>query len=304
MNSTTQPEVQSFFHADTCTYSYVVWDPTTLAAAIIDPVLDYDPAAGATDTESASEIAMFVRDRQLELRWILETHAHADHLTAAPWLQQKFPQAEIAIGRGITEVQARFKEIFNLGEDFIPDGSQFDRLLDDGNTLPLGELEIRALATPGHTSDSLSYVIAAAAFVGDSIFMPDMGTARVDFPGGDAATLYASIQKLFALPDETKLYVCHDYAPGGREHANVTTVAEEKAGNIHVGAGNAGTTGKAGKNRDEFTRMRKERDAGLGAPRLLYPAVQVNIRAGQLPPAADNGIAYLKIRLNRFGKEN
>lgn len=301
MNSTTQPEVQSFFHAATCTYSYVTWDPATLAAAIIDPVLDYDPAAGSTGTSSANEIAKFVRNRQLELQWILETHAHADHLTAAPWLQQEFPQAEIAIGRGITEVQLRFKEIFNLEADFIPDGSQFDRLLDEGDTLPLGELEIRVLETPGHTSDSLTYLIADTAFVGDSIFMPDMGTARVDFPGGDAATLYASIQKLFALPDETKLYVCHDYAPGGRKHDNVTTVAEEKAGNIHVGAGN---NGKLGKNGDEFTRMRKKRDATLGSPRLLYPAVQVNIRAGRLPPAESNGIAYLKIPLNRFGKEN
>lgn len=284
-------KVKSFFHEDTSTYSYVAWDDVTQAAAIIDPVEDYDPAAGATRHASAQALADFVRAQKLEVTWILETHAHADHLTAAPWLKQQFSEASIAIGRGITEVQARFKRLFNLEADFAPDGSQFDRLLDEGDSLSLGELEIRVLATPGHTSDSLTYIIENSAFVGDSIFMPDMGTARVDFPGGDADVLYESIQKLFALPDDTTLYMCHNYGPGGREHANVTTVGEEKANNIHVGAG---------KSRKEFARMRRDRDAQLGAPRLLYPAVQVNIRAGELPPAESNGIAYIKIPLNQF----
>lgn len=287
-------KVKSFFHNDTSTYSYVAWDDATRAAAIIDPVEDYDPAAGATRHVSAQALVDCIASENLELQWILETHAHADHLTAAPWLKQQFPAAEIAIGRGITDVQARFKQLFNLEADFTPDGSQFDRLLDEGDALPLGELEIRALATPGHTSDSLTYVIENSAFVGDSIFMPDMGTARVDFPGGDADVLYESIQKLFALPDDTKLYICHDYAPGGRDHANVTTVGEEKANNIHVGGG---------KSREEFARIRRERDARLGAPRLLYPAVQVNIRAGELPPAEANGIAYIKVPLNQFGQQ-
>ena len=292
-NPATAATIASFFHADTFTYSYVVWDPATKSAAVIDPVLDYDAASGATATDSAAELAAFLRRRELNLRWILETHAHADHLTAAPYLKAEFPTAEIAIGRGITRVQETFKGVFNLGDDLPTDGSQFDRLLDEGERLPLGELDIEVIATPGHTSDSLTYLIDDAAFVGDSIFMPDMGTARCDFPGGDAAVLYDSIQKLFSLPDETTLFMCHDYAPGGRELANVTTVAEQRANNKHVGGG---------RSLEEFRRMREQRDATLGAPKLLYPAVQVNMRAGQLPPAETNGTSYLKIPLDRFGK--
>lgn len=286
-------EVRSFLHEPSSTWSYVAWDSETRKAAIIDPALDFDQADGSTGTEFATRLAGCVRENRLQPAWILETHAHADHLSAAPFLKNQFPDAEIVIGQGITEVQARFKQLFNLEPGFATDGSQFDRLLADGDKLPLGELEIRALATPGHTSDSLTYVIADAAFTGDSIFMPDMGTARCDFPGGDASTLYRSIQKLFSLPDDTTLYICHDYAPGGREHRNITTVGEQKARNIHVGGG---------RTEAEFVKLRRERDATLPAPKLLYPSVQVNIRAGQLPPPENNGIAYLKIPLNQFGK--
>lgn len=286
-------EIRSFLHEPSSTWSYVAWDSVTTKAAIIDPALDFDLADGSTGTTFAQRLAECVRELQLQPDWILETHAHADHLSAAPFLKRWFPGAQIVIGQGITDVQARFKQLFNLEPGFATDGSQFDRLLSEGDTLPLGDLEIRALATPGHTSDSLTYVIADAAFTGDSIFMPDMGTARCDFPGGDASTLYQSIQKLFSLPDDTTLHVCHDYAPGGREHRNITTVGEQKAHNIHVGGG---------RSEAEFVKLRRERDATLPAPKLLYPSVQVNIRAGQLPPPENNGIAYLKIPLNQFGK--
>lgn len=284
-------EVRSFFHEPTSTYSYVAWNAATCKAAIIDPALDFDPGDGSTGTDFAESMSTFIREQELEPLWILETHAHADHLSAAPYFKETFPGAQVAIGRGITGVQKHFKQLLNLEPGFATDGSQFDRLLDEGDTLPLGELTVRVLATPGHTADSLTYVIANSAFVGDSVFMPDMGTARCDFPDGDAKTLYQSIQKLFALPDETLLYMCHDYAPGGREHRNVTTVAEEKAHNIHVGSGRSET---------EFVKLRTERDAALPAPKLLYPSVQVNIRAGHLPPAEDNGIAYIRIPLNTF----
>lgn len=287
-----RPTIESFFHEDTSTYSYVAWDPATRIAALIDPVLDYDAAAGATATGFAGRQLAFIHDQGLTLRWILETHAHADHLSAAPFFKESFPETDLAIGRGITRVQETFSRIFNLGDEFATNGSQFDRLLDEGDRLPLGNLEIEVIATPGHTSDSLTYLIGDAGFVGDSIFMPDMGTARCDFPGGDAAVLYDSIQKLFRLPDETRLFMCHDYAPGGREHRNVTTVGEERANNKHVGGG---------KSLEEFRRMREERDATLGAPKLLYPSVQVNIRAGQLPPAEANGIRYMKVPLDKFG---
>ncbi len=287
-------EVRSFFHEATSTYSYVAWDGAGGVAAIIDPALDFDLAGGSTGTAFAEGIAQFVKDHGLKPAWILETHAHADHLSAAPFFRCAFPGAKVAIGRGITDVQAHFKPLLDLEADFRTDGSQFDRLLDDGDTLPLGELEIRVLATPGHTSDSVTYCIQDAAFVGDSIFMPDMGTARCDFPGGDAATLYRSIQELFALPDDTRLYMCHDYAPGGREHCNVTTVGEEKAHNIHVGAGMTEA---------EFVQLRHARDATLAAPRLLYPSIQVNIRAGELPPPDANGIAYIRIPLNAFARD-
>lgn len=286
-------EIHSFFHEDTCTFSYVAWDPATGNAAVIDPVLDYDAAGGNTDARSVGQVADFIAARDLRVQWILETHAHADHLSAAPWLKSRFPGSQLAIGAGIRSVQSRFKEIFNL-QDLAVDGSQFDQLLEDGDRLPLGRLEIEVIATPGHTSDSLTYLIEDAAFVGDSIFMPDMGTARCDFPGGDAATLHASIQRLFQLPGETRLYMCHDYAPGGRDYRNVTTVAEERAANIHVGEG---------RGVEEFRELREQRDATLGAPRLLYPSVQANIRAGELPPPESNGSRYFKIPLNAFRQD-
>lgn len=293
MGTASRLEIEPFLHEQSSTWTYVAWDSGSGVAAIIDPALDFDAASGTTGTHFVEQLVDFIEARSLAPRWILETHAHADHLSAAPFLKRAFPAAELAIGRGITDVQARFKQLFNLEPQFPTDGSQFDRLLDDGDMLPLGECEIRVLATPGHTSDSLTYVIENAAFVGDSIFMPDMGTARCDFPGGDANTLYRSIRKLFALPAETRLYMCHDYGPNGRAIMNTTTVGEEMAANIHVGNG---------RSEAEFVAMRSARDATLPAPKLLYPSVQVNIRAGELPPPEDNGIAYVKIPLNQFGK--
>lgn len=281
-------EVREFLHRPTSTWSYVAWDTASGTAAIVDPALDFDPASGRIGAGFAESVTRFVREQGLEPRWILETHAHADHLTAAAFLKRAFPAAEVAIGRGIATVQTHFGQVFNLEPEFATDGSQFDRLLDEHDLLPLGELEIAVLATPGHTPDSLAYLVDDAAFVGDSIFMPDSGTARCDFPGGDAKTLYRSIQKLFSLPEHTRLFLCHDYAPGGREYLNTTTVAEEKANNIHVGGG---------RSEAEFVKIRAERDAALPPPRLLYPALQVNLRAGELPPAESNGVRYLKIPL-------
>ncbi|MDX1455802.1 MAG: MBL fold metallo-hydrolase [Gammaproteobacteria bacterium] len=286
--------IKSFFDEDTSTYSYVVADTASSKAAIIDPVMTFDPASGTLDGSSIEPLLDYIREQALEPTWILETHAHADHLSSAPLLKEHFPAATTAIGRGITRVQATFKTVFNLEEDFQTDGSQFDRLLEEGDSLPLGDMQIEVIATPGHTSDSVTYLIGDAAFVGDSIFMPDMGTARCDFPGGDATTLYQSIQKLFDLPDETTLYMCHDYAPGGREHRNVTTVGEERKHNIHVGEAHS---------LEDFKEMREARDKTLGAPRLLYPSVQVNIRAGHLPPAESNGRRYLKLPLKSVAVE-
>lgn len=288
-------DIQSFFHEATNTFSYLVRDPAGDAAAVIDPVLDYDPAAGRFDTASADAVLDAVRTRGLDLQWILETHAHADHLSAAVHIREA-TGARLGIGRGIRQVQETFKGVFNLGPDFATDGSQFDHLFEDGERFRLGGLEVEVLPTPGHTSDSITYLIhhpeGDVAFVGDSLFMPDAGTARCDFPGGSAEILWASIQRLFQLPDTTRLFMCHDYGAGGsREIANQTTVGEQKAANIHVGGGAS---------REDFVRMRSERDAGLGMPRLLFPAVQFNIRAGEAPPAEDNGTRYFKIPLDRF----
>lgn len=288
----TQPHVQPFFHADSSTWSYVVRDPGSRAAAIIDPVLDYDAAAGRTSTASAQALVDYVHAHSLAVDWLLETHAHADHLSAAHWLQQhRFARARIAIGRGITQVQARFRDIFNLGEHFPVDGSQFDHLFSDGETFAIGALQGTVIPVPGHTSDSNAFLIGDALFTGDSLFMPDGGTARCDFPGGDAALLYRSIQRLYALPDDTRVFVCHDYGPGGREVACDTTIGAQKRHNIHVRLDVPET---------EFVQLRQARDATLGVPRLLLPAIQVNIRAGQLPPAESNGTSYLKIPLHRF----
>jgi glyoxylase-like metal-dependent hydrolase (beta-lactamase superfamily II) len=278
-------QVRPFFHAATNTWTYVVADMATRGAAIIDPALDFDVRSGRAKTVAADELIAHVRAEQLAVEWILETHAHADHLTAAPYLQEQLG-GRIAIGEGIRSVQATFKRVLNLEAAFAADGSQFDHLFRDGETFRVGSVEARVIATPGHTNDSVTYVIGDAAFVGDSIFMPDGGTARCDFPGGDARLLYASIQRLFALPATTRIFVCHDYAPGGREYRCETTVSEERAANIHV---------RDGVSVDEFVTMRTTRDAKLDVPNLLYPAVQVNIRAGRFPPPEANGCAYLKI---------
>ena len=277
-----RPDVQNFLHEPSSTWTYVVHDGRT--AAIIDPVLDFDAPTGNTTTGSAEVVAQFVRERGLQVEWILETHAHADHLSAAPFMARELGGRN-AIGEGIRRVQAAFRELLNLGPEFIADGRQFDHLFRDGETFRIGSLEGRVLATPGHTDDSLSYLIGDAVFVGDSLFMPDAGTARCDFPGGDARVLYASIQRLYALPTDTRMFVCHDYGPGGREHRCETTVAAQRAGNIHV---------RDGVSEEQFVELRTRRDATLPVPALLYPSVQVNIRAGHLPPAEANGRRYLK----------
>lgn len=284
------PEVRTFFHEGTNTFSYVVRDPDTNRCAVVDPVLDYDAPSGRTGTDSARKIVDYVRKQGLTVEWVLETHAHADHLSAAPFIKAELG-GRIGIGEGIREVQARFRDIYNLGAEFPVDGSQFDHLFEDDETFHVGSIEARTIPTPGHTSDSLTYLIGDAAFVGDSLFMPDAGTARCDFPGGDARVLWESSRRLFELPDDTRLFMCHDYGPGGREIANETTVAEQKRHNIHVGEG---------KTEDEFVKKRRERDATLGMPKLILPSVQVNIRAGDLPPPDDNGISYLKIPLDQF----
>jgi len=280
-----RPVVHPFLHAQTSTWSYVVADPEARVAAIIDPALDFDAPSGRAWTESAERVLACVRESKYQLPWILETHAHADHLSAARYLKDALG-AQVAIGAGIADVQRTFRDILNLGSDFAADGRQFDRLLADGDEIPLGGLTLRVIATPGHTGDSLSYVIGDAVFVGDSIFMPDGGTARCDFPGGNAARLYSSIRRLYELPPETRVFVCHDYGPGGRERRCETTIAAERAGNIHL---------RDGVSETEFVALRTARDATLALPALLYPSVQVNIRAGSAPVAESNGRSYLKL---------
>lgn len=285
------PLVVPFFHADTSTFTYVVYDQEGGTAAIVDPVLDYEPASARTSTTSADAVLDFVRAHDLKVVWILETHAHADHLTAAAYLKKQ-TRAKVAIGRGITQVQQRFKALFNLEPEFATDGSQFDRLFDDGEIFQIGHLTARALATPGHTDDSLTYIIGNSAFVGDTVFAPETGTARADFPGGDAAKLHRSIQSLFALPDDTRIFLCHDYPQSGREAVGQTSLNDQRARNVHVGGG----TSEA-----DFVKMRNARDASLPAPRLILPALQVNIRAGELPPADANGIRYLRLPIDLLG---
>ena len=284
------PEVESFFHPDTGTWTHVVHDGE--AAAIIDPVLDYDAASARTSTASADAVLAFVRDRALRVAWILETHAHADHLSAAGYLHDAL-DVPIAIGEGIVAVQAHFRQVFGLGGDFVADGSQFDRLLVDGDVLGVGSLALHALATPGHTRDSLTYVAGDAAFIGDTLFAPDLGTARCDFPGGDAGELYASIRRILALPESTRLFLCHDYPPPTRSPWRETTIACESRENVHVGSGVA---------EGAFVAKRRARDATLPVPRLLLPALQVNIRGGRLPPAEADGHRYLRLPLNRIGR--
>ena len=280
-----RPEVHPFRHEPTGTWSYVVVDKASRRSAVIDPVLDFDPKSGRSSAASAGAIAEFTRGLGLTNEWILETHAHADHLSGAPWLQAAIG-GKIAIGQGIREVQKAFRDILNLEREFPVDGRQFDRLLADGESVAIGALAARAIPTPGHTSDSLSYLIGDAVFVGDSIFMPDGGTARCDFPGGDAGLLYASIRRLYELPGETRVFVCHDYKPGGREACCESTIAAEREANIHV---------KDSTSEAEFTAMRRQRDATLEMPALLYPAVQFNIRGGRPPTAESNGRSYLKL---------
>ncbi|MEK0085926.1 MBL fold metallo-hydrolase [Benzoatithermus flavus] len=284
-----KPEVTAFFDEPTNTVSYVVADPATRKCALVDSVLDFDPASGRTDRHSADRMIAFVQEHGLEVEWILETHVHADHLSAAPYLKERLG-GKLGIGRNITIVQNVFGKIFNAGTEFQRDGSQFDHLFEDGETFRLGSIEARALHTPGHTPACMTYVIGDAAFVGDTLFMPDYGTARCDFPGGDARQLYRSIRKIFALPDETRLFMCHDYkAPGRDEYRWETTVGEEKRYNVHV---------HEGVSEDAFVAMRTARDRTLGMPRLILPSVQVNMRAGQMPPPEDNGQRYLKIPLD------
>jgi glyoxylase-like metal-dependent hydrolase (beta-lactamase superfamily II) len=280
------PDVKAFFDPATFTVSYVVSDPATKQAAIIDSVLDYDPKSGRTSKASADAVIDYVRAQGLTVQWILETHVHADHLSAAPYLKEQVG-GTLAIGSNIRTVQDVFGKVFNAGSEFQRDGSQFDRLFEDGETFQLGSIEARALHTPGHTPACMTYVIGDAGFVGDTLFMPDYGTARCDFPGGDARELYRSIQKIFALPDETRLFMCHDYLPEGREaYQWETSVGAQKAHNIHV---------HEGVSEDAFVAMRETRDATLAMPVLILPSVQVNMRAGHMPPPDDNGLTYLKI---------
>lgn len=286
-----QAVVQPFFDPASHTWTYLVADPATRLALLIDPVLDFDAASGRTGTRSAQALLDALSMQGLQLVWVLETHAHADHLSAGDWLRRQRKGVRLGIGAGIREVQATFRELFHLGEDFPVDGSQFDRLFADGDALPLGELEIRVMATPGHTSDSVSYLVGDALFTGDSLFMPDGGTARCDFPGGDAATLYASIQRLYALPDDTLVFICHDYGPNGRSMACETTIGDQKAANIHV---------REGVDEASFVALRTARDATLAMPALMLPAVQVNIRGGALPAPESDGHRYLKLPLDRF----
>ncbi|MGM0615568.1 MAG: MBL fold metallo-hydrolase [Pseudomonadota bacterium] len=287
----TSPLITHFFDEPTNTFSYVVQDPDGKACAIVDSVLDFDYAAGRTDVRSAEEIIAHVREHDLDVEWILETHVHADHLSAAPYLHERLG-GKTGIGANITIVQDVFGKAFNAGTEFARDGSQFDALFKEGDTFTIGGLEGRVLHTPGHTPACLTYVIGDAAFVGDTLFMPDFGTARCDFPGGDARALYQSIQKVLALPSETRLFMCHDYkAPQRDVYQHETTVAEQRAANIHV---------HDGVSEEEFVRMRTERDATLAMPKLIIPSVQVNMRGGDMPPAEDNGQVYLKVPINKL----
>jgi len=286
------PSVQPFFHRDSGTWTYVVAEAGGPAAAIIDPVLDFDVRAGRTSTVSAEAVLAFVHEHGLDVQWILETHAHADHLSAGDWLRRQLPGSRLAIGDGIRTVQREFAPIFDLGTNFAVDGSQFDYLWQPEEAFTVGALQARVIGVPGHTDDSCAYLIGDALFTGDSLFMPDSGTARCDFPGGSAATLYRSIRQMYRLPDTTRVFVCHDYGAGGsREVACETTIGTQKRENIHVRA----DTGEA-----EFVQLREARDATLAMPALMLPAVQVNIRAGELPPAEANGVRYLKIPLNQL----
>jgi len=284
-----QPEVKSFFDKETNTVSYLLKQPGSDTCVVIDPVLDFDPAAGRTSTVSADRVLSYVHEHGLEVAWVLETHAHADHLSAAAYVQSK-TGCKIGTGRLITEVQATFKQIYGLGDEFVADGSQFDRLFDEGDVLETGGLSIDVMHTPGHTPSCVTFVAGDAAFVGDTLFMPDYGTARTDFPGGDAATLYRSVRRILSLPSETRIFLCHDYkAPGRDEFKWETTVGEQRANNVHV---------HDGVSERQFVDFRTEKDSTLGMPKLILPSIQVNIRAGQMPPADESGVVFLKIPVN------
>ena len=289
MTSPMTPRVFAFFDEATNTVSYVVAEPEGRSCAVIDSVLDFDYASGRTDTRSADAIVAFVKDQDFRLDWVLETHVHADHLSAAPYLQERLGGL-IGIGERITMVQETFGKVFNEGTRFRRDGSQFDRLFKERDIFMIGQLRAEVLHTPGHTPACLTYVIGDAAFVGDTLFMPDFGTARCDFPGGSAAVMFESVQKILALPDTTRIFVGHDYkAPGREDYAWETTVGDQKAKNVHIGAG---------RSKEDFIALRQGRDATLAMPRLIVPSLQVNMRAGQMPEPEDNGISYLKVPLN------
>ncbi len=288
IDTSVKPDVKAFFDPATNTISYVVKDPASYACAIVDSVMDIDYAAGRITYDHADEIIAYVEKHGLKVEWLIETHVHADHLSAAPYIQQKLG-GKLGIGKNITVVQDTFGKIFNEGTEFQRDGSQFDRLFEDSDTYQVGGMECLAIHTPGHTPACMTHVMGDAAFVGDTLFMPDGGSARADFPGGDAGVLYDSIQKVLSLPDETRLFMCHDYGPNGRDIQWETTVAEERANNIHVGGG---------KTKDEFVRFRTERDAQLDMPKLIIPSLQVNMRGGELPPADSSGKRFLKVPVN------
>ncbi len=284
-----RPQVRAFFDEPTFTASYVVSDPATKRAAIIDSVWNFDHASGHTSLESANEIVEYVRSERLTVDWILETHAHADHLSAAPYLQEKLG-GKLAIGREIVTVQGVFGKIFNEGTEFARDGSQFDRLLEDGDRLMIGEIPLIALFVPGHTPADMAYVVGDALFTGDTMFMPDYGSARADFPGGDARRLYRSVRRLMQLPDETRVFLCHDYkAPNREEFVWETTILAERTGNVHL---------HEGVSEDQFVEMRTQRDATLAMPKLILPSLQVNMRGGRLPEPDNNGVSYLKVPVN------
>ena len=289
VDMTITPEVQAFFDEATNTISYIVKDPSSNSAAIIDSVMDIDYAAGRITSEHADELIRQIETQGLKLEWIIETHVHADHLSAAPYIQEKLG-GKIGVGSQITVVQETFGKVFNEGTEFQRDGSQFDALFEDGDTYRIGNMQAVAMYTPGHTPACMVHVMGNAAFVGDTLFMPDGGSARADFPGGDAGTLFDSIQKVLTLPDEMRLFMCHDYGPNGRDIAWETTVAEEKEHNIHVGGG---------KTREQFVQFREERDAQLAMPKLIVPSLQVNMRAGEMPTDSD-GNPMLKVPVNKL----
>lgn len=288
LSATAAPQVQAFFDPATWTVSYVVFDHAGGHCALVDSVLDFDPKSGRTSTRSADALVAFVKDKALTVQWILETHAHADHLSAAHYLRKQLG-GQIAIGAAITGVQNVFKAVFHLEPEFHPDGRQFDHLFQPDEVFAIGDLRAQALSVPGHTPACMAYQVGNAVFVGDTLFMPDVGTARCDFPGGNAHQLYASVRKLLDLPGDTRLYMCHDYPPEGRDAAWVSTVAQQRASNIHV---------HDGVSEDAFVAMRSQRDAGLAMPTLILPSVQVNIRAGAMPPAESDGRVYLKVPVN------